>query len=318
MRSTESLDSESRRRTRRGAPALLLSLSLVIVTPAAGAQHRPPTIPRVITTWNAIATSTMPANPAAFLSYAFVHLAMYNAVNGITGEYELYQWNVHGPAKASTEAAAAAAAHRILSTYFPGAPAVAARRPAGRLPGAIPTAFARTRASATGCGRPTGSSSCAWETVAMPLVVPDRPATGRRLGRHHLRSAVARLVRPLALDSLTQLDPGPPPAIGSALYRAELAEVRAVGAAGATGSHVRSRNRPPATSPRIPFGPMQAGLRGVASARAVWTSVTAPACSRRRTRASPTPSARPGTRSCDTCGGGRSPRSARITTTSIR
>ena len=80
MRSTESTDSPTRRRTRRGAPALLLSLSLVIATPAAAAPQVPAADPGVITTWNAVAAATIPANPAAFLNYAFVHLAMYNAV----------------------------------------------------------------------------------------------------------------------------------------------------------------------------------------------------------------------------------------------
>jgi hypothetical protein len=276
MRSTASLDSESRRRTRRGAPALLLSLSLVIATPAAGAQPAAADDPGVITTWNAIATSTIPANPAAFLSYAFVHLAMYNAVVGITGEYELYQWNVHGPAKASTEAAAAVAAHRILMTYFGGAPAVAASLDAqlaaslANVPDGVRKdqgiryglrAADRIIELRVGDGRNAA------------VVVPDATEAGDwRPTSAGTSFAVPwlGLVRPLALDSLTRFDPGPPPAIGSALYRAELAEVRAIGAAGATGG---ARTLEQELTARyfadIPFGPMQAGLRGVASARAL-------------------------------------------------
>ena len=37
------------------------------------------------------------ANAEAFLWFAFVQAAVYNAVNGITGEYELYQWNAKAP-----------------------------------------------------------------------------------------------------------------------------------------------------------------------------------------------------------------------------
>ena len=33
----------------------------------------------------------------AFLWFPFVQAAVYNAVNGITGEYELYKWNVKAP-----------------------------------------------------------------------------------------------------------------------------------------------------------------------------------------------------------------------------
>ncbi len=37
------------------------------------------------------------ANAESFIWFAFVQAAVYNAVNGITGEYELYGWNAHGP-----------------------------------------------------------------------------------------------------------------------------------------------------------------------------------------------------------------------------
>ena len=77
----------------------------------------------VIATWNEMAVTTVnggAASPANFNYYAFVHLAMYNAVAAITGEYELYKWDGVAPKVASPEAAAAAAAHRILTNYFPG------------------------------------------------------------------------------------------------------------------------------------------------------------------------------------------------------
>ena len=61
------------------------------------------------------------ASPTNFNYYAFVHLAMYNAVAAITGEYELYKWDGVAPKPATEhEAAAAAAAYRILTNYFPG------------------------------------------------------------------------------------------------------------------------------------------------------------------------------------------------------
>ena len=58
------------------------------------------------------------ANAEAFLWFGFVHAAVYNAVNGITREYELYKWNAKGPKGASPQAAAAAAAHGVLMEYF--------------------------------------------------------------------------------------------------------------------------------------------------------------------------------------------------------
>ena len=91
------------RAVRRIAPTLLLTLSLVAGSPASAAEPQAAGVdPAVITTWNANAVATLvqpaPAGaakvpPEAFLYLSFVHVAMYNAVNGITGEYELYRWH---------------------------------------------------------------------------------------------------------------------------------------------------------------------------------------------------------------------------------
>ena len=80
-------------------------------------------------------------NPEAYMWLAFAHAAMYNAVAGITGRYALYKWAERGPATASPEAAAAAAANRMLLTYFGHVPAARARvgdayaAALGRVPG---------------------------------------------------------------------------------------------------------------------------------------------------------------------------------------
>ena len=273
MRSTSSLDTHPRRRTRRVAPALLLSLSLVIATPAAGTQPAGADDPAVITDWNAVASSTIPGNPAAFLNYAFVHLAMYNAVVGITGEYALYQWNVRGPAKASPEAAAAVAAHRVLMTYFPAAAATLDAQLAASL-GAVPNGVRKDQGVRYGLRAAdriielrAGDGRGAAVTVPPPAGAGDwRPTTaGTSFAVPWLG-----LVRPLALESLTQFDPGAPPPIGENLYRAELAEVRAIGAADATGG---ARSLDQELTARyfaaIPFGPMEEGLRAVATSQAM-------------------------------------------------
>ena len=41
------------------------------------------------------------ANVEAFFWFPFVQAAVYNAVNGITGKYELYKWNAKAPKGAS-------------------------------------------------------------------------------------------------------------------------------------------------------------------------------------------------------------------------
>ena len=78
----------------------------------------------VVTDWNAIASTTIVANggksPAASaVWFAYTSLAVYDAVNAITGEYRPFYYQGVGPRDASLEAAAAAAAHRVLVNYFP-------------------------------------------------------------------------------------------------------------------------------------------------------------------------------------------------------
>ena len=253
----------------RFASTLLLSVTLVLAGPAAAANPPGDDDPQVIADWNAVAAAVIPQNPAAFLNYAFVHLAMYNAVVGITGEYELYEWHARGPAKASPEAAAAAAGHRVLMTYFgqtPGVPATLdaqfaaslAQVPDGvREQQGIRYGFAaadRIIGLRTGDGRgalvavPIGDAAGEWNptTAGTSMAVPW-------LGG----------VRPLALDSLTQFDPGAPPQVGTDEYRDDLEEVRLTGA-------FRTDPADPTRSAAlyfagIPFAPMEAGLRDYVS-----------------------------------------------------
>src|SRR6185312_5095555 len=74
--------------------------------------------------WNGVAVNVIvvdagKANAEAFLWYGFTQAAVYNAVNGITGRYELYRWNPARPVNANPNAAAAAAAYTVLLHYFP-------------------------------------------------------------------------------------------------------------------------------------------------------------------------------------------------------
>ncbi len=78
----------------------------------------------VVADWNAIGSTTVIANggkiPApSTVWFAYSSLAMYDAVNAITGDYEPFYYRIAGPSNASIDAAAVAAAHRILVNYFP-------------------------------------------------------------------------------------------------------------------------------------------------------------------------------------------------------
>lgn len=77
----------------------------------------------VVLDWNVIALSTMAANgqnPFATARFAAIaQVAVFEAVNAITGEYQPYLGTIVAPPGASADAAAIQAAYRVLRTYFP-------------------------------------------------------------------------------------------------------------------------------------------------------------------------------------------------------
>src|SRR5215831_17927287 len=76
----------------------------------------------VIIDWNTVMqaiVSTQPPFPQARFA-AITQLAVFEAVNSITHDYQPYLGTITAPPGASAEAAAIAAAHTVLKGYFPG------------------------------------------------------------------------------------------------------------------------------------------------------------------------------------------------------
>lgn len=78
----------------------------------------------VVVDWDAIASQTIITNAkeasvASGVWLAYVHLAIFDAVNSIDHRFQPYLFTTQAPAGASKDAAAAAAAHRVLVNYFP-------------------------------------------------------------------------------------------------------------------------------------------------------------------------------------------------------
>ena len=95
----------------------LLFLGLVLVPAGSHAQN-------VVTEWNANASATIVANggkasTASGVWFAYTSIAVYDAVNAIHHRFRPFYYESSAPGGASDEAAAIAAAHRILVTYFP-------------------------------------------------------------------------------------------------------------------------------------------------------------------------------------------------------
>ena len=198
-----------------------MGLALVTAAPVAAKPPVPDADPAVITFWNEVTVTTVsaPASPTNFLYFAFTHLAMYNAVVGITGEYEMYRWDKHAPTNASPEAAAAAAAHRVLTTYFPAQKANLDAKLTQSLAGVAD-------------GGPQ-DKGIAWGVRAADRIIALRVGDGRNAavtiplapvpnGRGHWEptppgfasfAGTAWLggVTPIAIASADTLDPGPPP-----------------------------------------------------------------------------------------------------------
>lgn len=94
---------------------LVAVLGLVSLPASAGAD--------VVLDWNAIAARTVTAGQNPFAQarlMAITQLAVFEAVNAVTGQYEPYLEDpIVAPPVASAEAAAVAAAYRVLKNYFP-------------------------------------------------------------------------------------------------------------------------------------------------------------------------------------------------------
>jgi hypothetical protein len=72
--------------------------------------------PAVIREWNSLAEGVIPTLPR---TYAMMHIAMFDAVNSIEGGYTAYRVRVPAVRYASSEAAAAQAAHDVLVALWP-------------------------------------------------------------------------------------------------------------------------------------------------------------------------------------------------------
>ena len=105
------------------ANAIRLSVMAAFVAVTFGASSA---YADVVTDWNAIANTTVVANGArpagaALVDMAYVHAAVYDAVNAIDGRYSVYAVSpsVQPSPDTSKEAAGATAAYRMLLALFP-------------------------------------------------------------------------------------------------------------------------------------------------------------------------------------------------------
>jgi hypothetical protein len=191
----------------------------------------------VVLRWNEIAVATV-GSQAPFPStraMATVQLAVFEAVNAITGKYEPYLGALAAPDGASTEAAAIAAAHGVLKAFFPGAsdtldtlrteslavlPDAQARQDGIQVGEAAAAALLATRSQDGSTPprffAPPHSQPYEWQAT------PSCPAAGGAF--LHWRD-----VRPFGIQSASQFRADPPPALDSAEYAEDFNEVLTFG-----------------------------------------------------------------------------------------
>ena len=221
----------------------------------------------VVLEWNAIGvrtltTQTPPVDPFSQARFAtIIQLAVFEGVNTITGEYESYLGSAVAPTRgpitapvgASPEAAAIAAAHAVLVTYFPGsATTLNAERDASLA--AIPNGTAKTNGIATGVAAAAavieerngdGSTPLTFSLPPLPLnagtwdIAPGCPtdSTGNYRGGAFANWGDVRpfgVVEPAFGHWVDSFRPERPPALGSNQYIKDYNEVKNVGAASST------------------------------------------------------------------------------------
>lgn len=200
----------------------------------------------VVMDWTVLAGNTAGGVNGGARNMAVVSLAMFEAVNAITGDYEPYLGTVSAPVGASPEAAAVAAAYRVLRTYVT-APATVATLDAARAASLalIPDGQAKDDGIAVGEDAAAdlialtandGSSPAAFFEPLAPATslwqatpsCPVNPATGLRVG---ISYQVAHMT-PLAIPSPWAFRPEPPPPADSYRYHMAQLEVMTVGGLG--------------------------------------------------------------------------------------
>ena len=227
--------SSYRKEVRRAIPRVSMVMLVVgLVSGAATAKADD-----IVLRWNQIgaqtATATNPFNQARI--GAIVQLAVFEAVNAVTPEYEPYlNPPTVAPPGTSVDAAAIIAAHKVLITYFPDPSVVAglnAARDKDLMP--IPDGPAKTNGIAVGTAAANAMIALRAADGSSPLttIIP----TSSLPGAYQLTTGCAaglfynwQNVTPFGIANASDFLLSPPPSLSSNQYAKDYLEVKTVGA----------------------------------------------------------------------------------------
>ena len=223
----------------RSLIAACLALVAIATTPVVRAD--------AVTDWNAnteqAILTALQGPPVQGRFLAIVHAAIYDAVNGIERKYTPYFVTERGPHGASAEAAAVQAAYTALVSLYPTQKATLDAQLAGSL-AKIPGNNGHNRRIVRGLewGEQVAKQILAWRaTDGFTTPIPGYFGGGAAgVWRSPPSGASAdgtlpaifpqnAVLVPFAMTSHDQFRPGPPPALTTALYAADLNEVKAIG-----------------------------------------------------------------------------------------
>jgi PAP2 superfamily len=237
----------------------------------------------VVLDWNATMITTLSGqNPFASARFAAItQLAVFEAVNAITGAYEPYLGAIAAPTGASAEAAAAAAAHRVLRTYFPARAAALDAALATSL-STIPDGPSKQDGISTGNAAAAAMLALrANDGAAVPqFYLP----TSNEPGQWQLTPSCSALgggqrhwgaVTPFSVPSIEPFRLGPPPGLNTGEYAKDYVEVKAVGG---SNSVVRPADRADVARFFGSYSPVSwanSAARQVAAAQGRWLSENA-------------------------------------------
>jgi hypothetical protein len=196
------------------------------------------TIPAVaaadaVTDWSEIAVATAAAGKHgasdASRTTALVHAAVFDAVNAVEARYTPYKVKVSAPAGASAEAAAVAAAHAVLVRLYPAQKDALAQAYAKSL---ARHADAAARNDGIAVGEKVGAEMVALRAsdgATSPNVYRPVTTPGVYVMTTLPVSSQWGKVTPWVLERPSQFRPGPPPALTSAEWARDCAEVMDAG-----------------------------------------------------------------------------------------
>jgi hypothetical protein len=220
------------------AASAVVAATLAIPSQATGA-FRDREDPAVVREWNVLAEGTIPASAGPTLPrpYAMMHIAMFDAVNSIEGGYTAYRVRVPASRLASSEAAAAQAAHDVLITLFPANAVTFDQALAKRLATIQPV---RAQLGAM-VGREVAKKILEWRATdgwATPQSYspPALPGLWQPTPPNFPAAAFVQAgdAQPFALPTPYYYLPRRPPALNSQEYADAVNEIKAIGGATST------------------------------------------------------------------------------------